>query len=169
MSHIEVDVSVESELWQKIKDIESKTQTIVSKICGDLLPDAQYVEVSILLTDNNHIQLLNREYRSKDKPTNVLSFPQTEPQNFSQNAEFILLGDIIVAFETIKAESVEQNKTTPDHYTHMLVHGLLHLMHYDHITDEEAQIMENLEIQILHDLGIKNPYEISSPYAIVKE
>ncbi len=111
----------------------------------------QPCEISIVLTDDAHIQILNRDYRGKDKPTNVLSFPQDEPS---------LLGDLVFAYETIAREAIEQNKSFTDHMTHMIVHGTLHLIGYDHIKDHEAQIMEGLEIEILSKLNIKNPYEI---------
>ena len=119
------------------------------------------IELSILLTDNATIQELNKEYRLKDKPTNVLSFPLTE--NTPEPLDgFLALGDIVIALETIQEEAKQQNKTFSDHYTHMLIHGLLHLLHYDHETDEDAEIMESLEIKILDQMKIKNPYETNT-------
>lgn len=107
-------------------------------------------EISLVFADNDFVQVLNANYRGKDKPTNVLSFPQDEPE---------LLGDVILAYETVKCEADEQNKTFEDHTRHLIVHGTLHLLGYDHIEDEEAEEMEALEIKILADMGIKNPYE----------
>ncbi len=169
MPNIVVDVAIESDLWQAMPDIEDQTKKTVSQICMKLLPKSELTEVSILLTNDINIQKLNSDYRSKDKPTNVLSFPQTEEEELNGIHEYLILGDIIVSYERIKQEATDQKKTFNDHYTHMLVHGLLHLMHYDHITDEQARTMEDLEINILDGLGIKNPYEISSLYAILEQ
>ena len=94
---------------------------------------------------------MNKNYRHQDKPTNVLSFPQTSEDMLDITQPFISLGDIIIAYETMKKEAEDQGKTFADHYSHMLVHGCLHLLHYDHQTDAQAQEMESLEIKILDD------------------
>lgn len=126
------------------------------------------VEISFLFTDDANIQTLNREYRDQDKPTNVLSFPDTEISEVAlvESAkldESLFFGDIILARETIFAEATVQQKSILDHLNHLLVHGLLHLAGYDHIDDDEAEIMEALEIKILEGLGISNPYDEVSP------
>lgn len=108
-------------------------------------------EASIVLADDDFVQILNRDYRGKDKPTNVLSFPQDLP----------LLGDIVLAYETIAREAEEQEKSFDDHLLHLTIHGTLHLLGFDHIDDDEAEEMEGLEIVILDQLGVKNPYENS--------
>lgn len=108
-------------------------------------------EASVVLGDDAFVQTLNRDYRSKDKPTNVLSFPQDLP----------MLGDSIFALETITREAEAQSKSFDDHLLHLSIHSTLHLLGYDHIDDDEAEEMEALEIRILADLGVKNPYEIS--------
>jgi len=105
---------------------------------------------SLLLTDNAHIQQLNRDFRDQDKPTNVLSFPDGEAG---------YLGDIAIALQTIEAEAKDQDKDFYHHFIHMVIHGLLHLKGYDHDTDAQAEEMEALEIKILADIGIKNPYK----------
>ena len=116
-------------------------------------------EIAVVLADDDFVQNLNKQYRGKDKPTNVLSFPDDsfslspKPQATSLN-----LGDIILAFETIEKEATEQQKTFRNHSKHLLVHGFLHLLGYDHIKDKDAEIMEKLEIKILKKLGISNPY-----------
>lgn len=106
--------------------------------------------IALVLSDDAQIQQMNRDFRGKDKPTNVLSFPSDAPDEW---------GDIIVSEETIRKEAVEQRKTFHDHFVHMLVHGTLHLLGYDHEIEAEAEEMEALEIDILSELGVENPYE----------
>lgn len=124
------------------------------------LPKKKF-NVAVLLTNDASVQRLNKEYRGKDKPTNVLSFPQQEDLNeiLAANDNDLELGDIVLAHQTIKAEAKEQKKTMKDHTTHLLVHGLLHLCGFDHVTDEDAKEMEKAEIAILAKLKIKNPYK----------
>ncbi|RUT30201.1 rRNA maturation RNase YbeY [Arsenicitalea aurantiaca] len=112
-------------------------------------------ELSIVLTDDAEQQGLNAEWRGMDKPTNVLSFPQIEP--FAP--VFGILGDIILARETLEREAIELDKPFTDHFTHLVVHGFLHILGYDHIDDEEALVMEGLETQILASLGLSDPYQ----------
>ncbi|MGH1455304.1 MAG: rRNA maturation RNase YbeY [Alphaproteobacteria bacterium] len=159
MPELEIDIDVKDPLWLKyFSDIENHTHDIITKTLNSQLPNVQHIEISIVLADNNFVQDLNKNYRGKNKPTNVLSFPQTERNELNMPA--LMLGDIIIASQTIKRESQEQEKTFKDHYTHMLVHGCLHLLHYDHTTDEQAEEMESLETEILSSLGIKNPYAL---------
>ncbi len=115
-------------------------------------PDA---EVSICIVDEEESQSFNREYRHKDKPTNVLSFPAEIPDFI----ETPLIGDLIICAPVVEKEAIEQNKTLTSHWAHMVVHGTLHLLGYDHIEDDEAEAMEALETQILLDLGYPAPYE----------
>lgn len=111
-------------------------------------------ELSIVLTDDAHQRVLNRDWRKIDKSTNVLSFPQIEPFG----PVLGLVGDITLACETLEREAAEQGKSFSDHFTHLVVHGFLHLLGYDHITEAEALQMEGLETQILKSLGIADPY-----------
>lgn len=116
-------------------------------------------ELSVVLADDALVHRLNREYRGKDKPTNVLSFALTEADEPEPGEGApVLLGDVILAFETVEREAVEQNKTPADHMTHLVVHGVLHLLGYDHETDDEAEEMEALETRLLATLGIADPY-----------
>lgn len=111
-------------------------------------------ELTIRLVHNEESQELNRDYRGKDKPTNVLSFPFDAPPE----VPIELLGDLIICVPVVQAEAEEQSKTPPAHWAHMVVHGCLHLLGYDHIKDDEAEIMENLERQIMAGLGFSDPY-----------
>lgn len=111
-------------------------------------------EISVLLTDDAEQRELNAQWRGKDSATNVLSFPQIEPFG----PVLGLLGDITLARETLEREAIELDKSLDDHFTHLMVHGFLHILGYDHIEEDEAQQMESLETQILAGLGIDDPY-----------
>ncbi|WP_349236658.1 MULTISPECIES: rRNA maturation RNase YbeY [unclassified Devosia] len=111
-------------------------------------------EISILLTDDAEQRELNAQWRGKDSSTNVLSFPQIEP--FGPVVG--ILGDITLAHETLTREAEELGKSFTDHFTHLVVHGFLHILGYDHIVEDEALQMEGLETQILASLGVEDPY-----------
>ncbi|OEE44393.1 rRNA maturation RNase YbeY [Enterovibrio norvegicus] len=111
-------------------------------------------ETTIRIVDEFESQSLNRDYRGKDKPTNVLSFPFEAPPG----VELDLLGDLIICRQVVEKEAKEQNKDLFAHWAHMVVHGSLHLLGYDHIDDEEAEEMESLEISIMTALEFPNPY-----------
>jgi probable rRNA maturation factor len=123
---------------------------------------APLVEVAVRLTDDAEIQRLNRDYRGKDKPTNVLSFPQYDPGDFvmlgnTDDGE-ILLGDIVLARETCAREAATRGITVADHAAHLIVHGALHLLGYDHQDDASGDAMEALETKALATLGLADPY-----------
>ena len=113
-------------------------------------------EVSLLFTDDDQMRGLNGQWRDQDKPTNVLSFAANE--GLALENWFPMLGDIALAYETIACEAVAQGKEFHDHLTHLIIHGYLHLIGYDHETEHEAQAMEALEIKLLSQLGIADPY-----------
>jgi probable rRNA maturation factor len=132
---------------------------------GELLTSAAAVEVSVRLTSDDEVHTLNRQYRQKDKPTNVLSFPMVQPDlidTVSQNSDDgeLLLGDIVLAHGVCVAEAAERGIPVEVHATHLLVHGTLHLLGYDHLGDDEAEAMEEIERQALASLGIADPYLI---------
>ena len=130
---------------------------------GELLTTPATVEISVRLTSDVEVHALNRQYRQKDKPTNVLSFPMVQPDlidTVSQNSDDgeLLLGDIVLAHGVCEREAAEKGVSVQEHATHLLVHGTLHLLGYDHMGDDEAEAMEEIERQALATLGIADPY-----------
>ncbi|GLS25541.1 rRNA maturation RNase YbeY [Marinibactrum halimedae] len=120
------------------------------------------VELTIRLAPSDEIQELNRTYRQKNKPTNVLSFPADIPEALGMEMGIDLLGDLIICPAVVESEAQEQEKALISHWAHMVIHGTLHLLGYDHIEDDEAHEMESLEIQLLEKLGYPAPYQIKS-------
>jgi len=117
-------------------------------------------EIGIACVDLAESHELNLQYREKDKPTNVLSFPSDIPEEVLPMLDALPIGDLVICIPVVLQEALDQNKTPIEHFTHMLVHGSLHLMGYDHETsDEDAEEMEALEIEILAKLGFENPYK----------
>jgi len=119
-----------------------------------ILPFQAEAEVTVRIVDHAESQQLNFDYRSKDKPTNVLSFPFQCPPGI----ELPLLGDLVICAPVVATEAAEQHKSLHDHWAHMVVHGCLHLLGFDHINDDDAEQMEAEEVTILQQLGITNPY-----------
>jgi probable rRNA maturation factor len=159
---LQVEISIEDGSWQDLAtDIGSLCETSLRDAWEALdnrpVPDAQ---VSILLTGDGHMQRLNARYRNKDQPTNVLSFPSPDEGPLADiEGRGRVLGDIALSVQTIVREATEQSKSIKDHVTHLLVHGLLHLLGYDHEVDDEATVMEQLEIDILGTMNVPNPYD----------
>jgi len=155
----EIDVAVEDERWEEVvPDLEAFVIRAVSAGLA-VAPDAprEAVEISILLTTDAAVQELNKTWRGKDKPTNVLSFPsppQPIPAGMARP-----LGDVVLAYDTMLRESAEQSKPLSHHLAHLLVHGTLHLLGQDHETgDADAEAMEALEVAALGTLGVPDPY-----------
>lgn len=119
---------------------------------------AMPLDITVRVVDEAESQELNAVYRGKDKPTNVLSFPFENPPGLTEPLP--ILGDLVVCAQVVAKEAAEQNKALMSHWAHMIIHGSLHLLGYDHIKDSEAQQMESLEIDILEQLSIPNPYEL---------
>lgn len=116
------------------------------------------VELTIRVVDEEESAQLNGTYRGKDGPTNVLSFPFEVPEGLEEDIIPLPLGDLVICAPVICRESVEQGKQLWHHWAHMVVHGILHLRGYDHIDPEEAKEMESLEVQLLHQIGVPDPY-----------
>ena len=156
MTVVSVDCVSESVLWDALPDAEGSVERVcAAAVAGarrDLLPD---VEIAVLLADDAHVQAVNKEWRGLDKPTNVLSFPTVPPDRIGTTP---VLGDLILAFETCAREAEHDGKTLHDHVAHLVVHGVLHLLGYDHLTETEAEEMEAIEIEVLAGLGIPDPY-----------
>lgn len=116
------------------------------------------LELAVTLTDDAEQRRLNRDYRGLDRPTNVLAFPGWDPEMSMPEGAPLLLGDVVLAFETVAGEAMAQGKKLADHVCHLTVHGVLHLLGFDHRTPIEAEAMEALETAILAQLGVPDPY-----------
>jgi len=149
-----IDISVESEGWNKVPNLEACVQRAAEAALLD--NEAPPSEISVVLSDDEHLRELNKHHRGIDKPTNVLSFPSARSKAPAGTPR--LLGDIVIAFETVEREAAEESKPIENHLSHLVVHGVLHLLGYDHEDDEEAEMMEARERQILAKLGIPDPY-----------
>lgn len=122
------------------------------------LPIAERVVIGVTLDNDDELRRLNREYRAKDAPTNVLSFAAADPDDPIPPGAPLLLGDVVLAIETVAREATEQNKPLGDHLRHLVIHGVLHLLGYDHENPADADEMERRETEILAELGVPDPY-----------
>ncbi len=150
-SALKIDVLVESDLWKENDDAPSVARRAVAEAAAMLSTPA--AELAIVLTDDSAIRLLNRDWRGVDKATNVLSFPTKRA-----GGEPPLLGDIVLAYETIAREARAEHKPFAHHVAHLAVHGFLHLLGYDHVRNADAEAMERLERDVLRRLAIPDPY-----------
>jgi len=160
---LEIDVTIAHDLWQDSgltldETIRSALHHTLNEAKLPAPLSGRPVEISVVLSSDENVRILNATYRGKDQPTNVLSFPMLDEEPLPENDEPTALGDIVLAYETVAAEAAAQGKTLHDHLTHLLIHGMLHLLGYDHIQANEAEKMEMLEIAILDKMGIENPY-----------
>ena len=146
-----ISIDVEDDSWRKLADIEA----VVSRAIKAVLP-ADGRSIDVVLTSDAEIHAINREWRGFDKPTNVLSFPS--PEMPVPQGEVAHLGDLVLAYETMAREAKEAGKPLADHVTHLVVHGTLHLLGFDHEDDAEAEVMEQKERDILAGLGLADPY-----------
>ena len=155
-SNVITNVQIKSPHWNaQLVDAENLCQSAARAVWEIALELDKAFEVTIVLADDDLVQTLNHKYRNQNKPTNVLSFPSSyEETGF--HGDVPTLGDVVVAFETAKEES---RSRLSEHLSHLVVHGCLHLLGYDHEDDIAAQEMEDLEVKILIGLGIKSPYD----------
>jgi probable rRNA maturation factor len=155
------DIQRHSPLWRSVPNVGAlvrKSARAALKAGGIAThPDA---ELAIALADDAMVRTANKSFRAKDKPTNVLSFPAVQQDRIA-TAPF--LGDIIIAYETVAAEASAEGKPFADHLAHLVVHGVLHILGYDHMTKAEAELMERRESLILASLGVPDPYAGSEP------
>ena len=153
-----VSIEVEDQAWTALPDLEALAETAVAAaLSGAGAADAP-CDVALLFTDDGSMARINAQWRGADKPTNVLSFPAPSGMPVPEG-EARSLGDIVLAHGVVSREAVEQGKTLRAHTMHLIVHGTLHLLGYDHETEAEADEMEGLETRILKGLGISDPYE----------
>lgn len=151
-----IDIEIEDDGWLDVlPDAQNVVETGVAAALAAVEIEGQ-ADVVVLLCNDAEMRELNREYRKKDKATNVLSFPAPKAMRIKGVLEH--LGDVALGLETCVREAQEQGKTLKNHVMHLSVHGTLHLLGYDHMTDEEAEEMESLERDILKGLGVPDPY-----------
>jgi probable rRNA maturation factor len=153
-----------SRSWDKLAR-KAAEAAIAESAFPQLADSERSVEISVTLTGDEQVRALNSEWRGKDKPTNVLSFPMADERDLTRaniDGPELLLGDIILARGVCEAEAIERGVSVEQHTTHLLVHGTLHLLGYDHHGDAEAEDMEAREVRALARLGIANPYEVTA-------
>ncbi len=154
----EIDILIRDVRWaEACPELEGLVTRALLGAVSAFCPK-RFDEISVLFTDDEQIRNLNGRYRGKDTPTNVLSFPAGPQPAFASEGGMVMLGDIILAFETVQKEAQAQGLDFGAHMTHLLVHGCLHLQGLDHQNEAEAARMENLEVDILAGLGLGNPY-----------
>ncbi|HKP35197.1 MAG TPA: rRNA maturation RNase YbeY [Sphingomicrobium sp.] len=150
--------------WQQVAR-KAAEAAIAESAFPDLAVAARPAEISVRLTGDDEVRALNARWRGKDKPTNVLSFPMAESYELREETiadRELLLGDIILARGVCEAEAAEKGITVEEHATHLLIHGTLHLLGYDHQDEADAADMEAREVRALEGLGIGNPYEVAA-------
>jgi probable rRNA maturation factor len=154
---VAIDILVEAGDWPDEAELERIARRALDGVLAEIGADARVVsELSVVFTDDARIRKLNSGWRSKDRPTNVLSFPAFPASGGKALAP--MLGDVVLAFETVADEAHREGKPLVDHMTHLIVHGILHLIGYDHEIDAEAEMMEQAERRILASLAIPDPY-----------
>jgi probable rRNA maturation factor len=153
------EILVVADCWRVETNAEPVILRAVEAAAEMIDADTDDAELAIMLTDDVGIRTLNKNWRGIDKPTNVLSFPALQPTGTPAPGDAPrMLGDIAIAYETLRREADDEHKPFDHHLSHLAIHGFLHLVGYDHETDEEAEKMETLEREILAQLGIPDPY-----------
>lgn len=170
LKRVNIEIEIRSKKWLKIKNIENLIDIQTNKLL-ELSPLKKYLydvdfELAITLCSNAQIKKINQQFRNINKPTNILSFANLDEkliQKYSLDkaigsAKYMFLGDLVLSYEYILNEAQRDGKNFNEHLTHLIIHGILHLIGYDHIEPQMAVEMERLEIKILRKLGIENPY-----------
>lgn len=158
-AHPATEVMIVADCWNAEADAETIIHRAIEAAAAMVDAETADAELAIMLTDDAGIRTLNQNWRGMDKPTNVLSFPAIQPPSGRELDDTPrMLGDIAIAFETMRREADEEEKPFANHLSHLAVHGFLHLVGYDHETESEAEVMEALERDILAQLGIPDPY-----------
>ena len=152
----DVALAVEAGDWPERPELLPIAENVARAVRAAVSDSPSRAEISIMFTSDQRMAELNNQWRAKPQPTNVLSFPV--PRSAAKADGAVQMGDIVLGFETVTNEAAEMGLTLPDHITHLLVHGLLHLLGYDHEDNSTAEVMETLETHILAKLGIANPY-----------
>lgn len=161
-----VEIAEEHTGWKNHSEINTEYFAQIVKRILSRYPNfakVKELELSVLLTEDTKIKSLNNEFRGKDKDTNILSFPDMEIDwqrivEFDVDPEYMYLGDIACSYQTIAKEATLKAISFQDHFTHLVIHAILHLIGYDHMNDEEASAMEAIEIEVLDSFGITSPY-----------
>jgi probable rRNA maturation factor len=157
--HPMTEVLVTADCWRNEPDAEAVILRAIAAATEAVDADVAEAELAVMLTDDSGIRTLNKNWRGIDKPTNVLSFPALQPEGARKPGDAPpMLGDIAIAYETMRKEADEEDKPFEHHLSHLAVHGFLHLIGYDHENDADAEAMESLETEILSQLGIPDPY-----------
>lgn len=157
-----IEVTVETAAWHSaVTDLDLLFRRAVAAVLKQEAAVTTGVEVGVMLADDSRVQVLNREFRGQDRPTNVLSFPTGELGSTVPGRP-VLLGDIVLALETARREADRDGKPLGAHVTHLVVHGMLHLLGYDHEEDIAADLMEAREIEVLASLGVADPYAMEA-------
>jgi probable rRNA maturation factor len=153
------EVLVVADCWRTEPDVEAVIHRAINAAAEIAGADVGDAELAVMLTDDSGIRTLNNNWRGIDKPTNVLSFPALQPTGTATPSDVPrMLGDIAIAYETTRKEADDEEKPFDHHLSHLAVHGFLHLIGYDHETDDDAEAMEALEREILAQLGVPDPY-----------
>ena len=156
---LQLDIIIEDGDWSAFAPVEDALNEVAEVVARHLNLD--YAEAAIALSSDERVRSLNRTYRGMDKPTNVLSFPAAEAGQLPGEPRH--LGDIILAAETVRREAAAEGKPPRHHLQHLVVHGLLHLLGYEHESETQARVMEALEVEILRQIGVPDPYAAPFP------
>ncbi len=167
MQQLDIQIAVEADGWPEEAELETVSSHVLEAAATFLQAEekqpfpAMPPEVSLVFSDDAQVRAINAEWRGQNKPTNVLSFPAFPLVPGGKPGP--MLGDIIIARETVEREAADLDKSFNDHLTHLMVHGFLHLFGYDHMDSEEAERMESIETRILASLGLSDPYAGQDP------